>query len=248
MKDYLSAFMIGISFSNMWICALLIFSLQQLKKNVCIGYLSGRIITTILMSIMVSFIGRAINFNTGILQIISGIIIITFSICMIFRFAFPKTIKKNINDDSTHATCINDCNTCSVKKINSFKNYCYNCQDNQLSCLAENTEIEYLNSIEKNNKYLNTIFGIILGSIKGVIFCGKFLIIAPIMFSATVLNSLIIGIIFSISSSIYPVLGFIFGSAILKVIKFRRIIFVSSGIAVVLIGVRYIFSGIALFL
>lgn len=246
MNDYVSAAAIGLSFSNMWICALLVFALKTSKKASSIGYIIGRVLTVILLAVIISFIGKVVLINSSIPHFLSGLLILilaSYILCsQVFNINFfQKKMEKNQFHD-----CGLDCKDCRVKNIKKYNEYCDSCRKDEAECLAYANGFKELITKNKTNMYgySNFIFGMFLGSLKGTIFCGKFLLIAPIMLSSSLVHSLSIGIVFSITSSLYPIIGFFFGSFALKFIRYRKIIFLISSIILFLISIKYILNGI----
>ena len=57
MNDYVVATLVGFSFGNLWLCALLVFSLQTTNRSTCAGYLVGRILAIIALSVVIAEVG-----------------------------------------------------------------------------------------------------------------------------------------------------------------------------------------------
>lgn len=238
--------MIGLSFSNMWICALLVFALQTSKRLASMGYIIGRMLTVIILAVIISFIGKVFIINSSIPQIISGIFILLLSSYIFLTQVLNIKIFPKKKHENQNLECKNSCDTCEIINLKNYKEYCDECRKQDAQCLALENGLNELSSITINSKKNrpDLFFGLMLGSLKGTIFCGKFLLIAPIMLSSSLIHSLSVGIIFSIASSLYPVLGFFFGSFALKFIKYRKAIFITSCIIMLFISIKYILNGI----
>ena len=75
--------------------------------------------------------------------------------------------------------------------------------------------------------------------------CHKLVVLVPILLSASMVKAFGLGFSFSLSSTIYPLLGFAFGAFALKLLKYKKWLFVVSCVLLILAGARYLFKGIA---
>ena len=111
-NDYLSALLIGLTYGNLWVCALLVFSLQTTKRSTSIGFLIGRSIAILALAVAVTLIGRIINIPYWLLQIISGVVVIGYAVYTIVRFVIlrdnhsSETLNQVQSDKICHAELV----------------------------------------------------------------------------------------------------------------------------------------------
>ncbi|MBR6060446.1 MAG: hypothetical protein IKP67_00100 [Spirochaetales bacterium] len=244
-NDYLSAILIGLTYGNLWVCALLVFSLQTTKKLTSVGFLLGRSIAILALALVITFIGRMVNIPFWLLQILSGLVVVGYAVYTIVRFVILR--RKNENNHP-HTACADDyshsdCQNCPIHQNNEYRKYCDSCGDE--ACLYETSEFR---SVGRRSAAAKSgfVFGLTVGALRGGVLCSKLLILAPILTRSSLLKSMIISIIFILSSSIYPILGLFVGKAALRFVKFKKALIISGAAALLLVGGLYIWQGIAI--
>ncbi len=95
-NDYISALLIGLTYGNLWVCALLVFSLQTTKRSTSIGFLIGRTAAILALSVVVTLIGRVINIPFWHLHLISVTVEIGYAVYKNVRFVIMR--RKNENN------------------------------------------------------------------------------------------------------------------------------------------------------
>ncbi|HUU26257.1 MAG TPA: hypothetical protein VM123_00460 [archaeon] len=254
MNDYIVAVLIGLSFGNLWVCALLIFSLQTTNRSTCGGYLLGRVLAIIALSLVVAFVGKMVFVPSGLLNILSGLFIIGFSAYLAFTRLFgwvPPWKKPRLPHATGEEGCDHDCSTCPTAGHVEYKSACDACGDPKI-CEAEEPEVETLTRQArvkwsrdvKEEKVSGFTVGITLGAMQGATLCHKLVVLVPILLGASMYKAFGIGLSFSLSSTIYPLLGFVFGAFALKLVKYKKLLFAVSCVLLVLAGIRYLVKGI----
>ncbi|MBQ3923459.1 MAG: hypothetical protein II707_09190 [Spirochaetales bacterium] len=245
-NDYISALLIGLTYGNLWVCALLVFSLQTTKRSTSIGFLIGRTAAILALSVVVTLIGRVINIPFWLLHLISGTVVIGYAVYTIVRFVIMR--KKNENNHP-HTACVDDyshsdCQNCPIHQNIEYHKYCDSCGDE--TCLYETSEFRSVGRRSSAAAKSGFFFGVTVGALRGGVLCSKLLILAPILTRSSLLKSMIISIIFILSSSIYPILGLFVGKAALRFVKFKKALIIGGAAALILVGGLYIWQGIAI--
>ncbi|MEA1997523.1 MAG: hypothetical protein U9N45_07775, partial [Gemmatimonadota bacterium] len=254
------AIILGFSFGNLWVCALLVFSLQTTNRSTCGGYLVGRIIAIVALSVVIAAVGKMVVVPGSLLNILSGVLLIGFSSYLaathLFKWAPPW--KKNLRSayahksDSKEEPCdTHDCSTCPTRGHIHYQQACAGCDTSKI-CDAEEPEVEPLTRQARiswqretpEKKYSGFGVGFTLGALRGVTVCHKLIVLVPILLAASVVKAFGVGLAFSLTSTIYPLMGFVFGEFALKLIKYKKWLFAVSCILLVLAGLRYMVKGI----
>lgn len=254
MNDYLVALLLGFSFGNLWLCALLVFSLQTTNRATCGGYLVGRILAIVLLSVLVAALGKVVTFDKGLINIASGLLLIGFSLYLAATRMYdwvPPWKKPRSPHLEGEQGCDHNCHTCPTHGHQEYKSACDDCSDQKL-CAAEEPEVEVItrqarvvwNRDVKDEKVSGFAVGMALGALRGTTLCTKLLILVPILLSASLFKAFGIGLSFSLSSTIYPLLGFTVGAFALKLIKYKRLLFGFSCVLLIAAGIKYLINGI----
>ncbi|MCH5150236.1 MAG: hypothetical protein J1G30_06185 [Spirochaetales bacterium] len=240
MNDLLTATLVGLSFGNLWLCVLLTYTLQTTNRNVCLGFLAGRLIAVFILALAVSLLGKLLPIPLAQLQIISGLILLLYSIYICVRYLIIKGQKKNTHHDSN---CSHDCSSCIKSQT---RDICEVCHSENGDCLAQPDKMNQLMAMSKQDKkgISAAIFGIQLGIFRGSVLCGKLMLLLPLLINASAFHAATIAILFTITSSIYPITGFLLGKLALKLIRFKRLALFISSALLCLISCKYITDGI----
>jgi len=255
MNDFLVAILIGFSFGNLWVCALLVFSLQTTNRSTCAGYLIGRIVAIVVLAVVIAAIGKFVTVPSSLLNILSGLLLIGFSAYLagtrLFKWVPPwkKTPPPHShNEENCEA---HNCNTCPAAGYHEYKQACSSCDTSKI-CEAEEPEVEPLTREARvvwkrkvgEEKVSGFIVGATIGALRGVTMCHKLVVLVPILLNASIIKSFGLGLSFSLSSTIYPLLGFTFGAFALKLVKYKKWLFGVSCVLLSLAGLRYLVAGI----
>jgi hypothetical protein len=256
MDDYLVPLLLGFSFGNLWLCVLLVFSLQTTNRTTCIGYLVGRALAIVVLSVLAAWFGRMVKVERGVLNLLSGVFLLGFSAFLAAVHILgwvPPWKKKGVHRaDDPHGNCSGHCSDCPTYKHPEFSDACSACGDDPRLCTAESQEFEPLTrearavrgrSVQKE-KVGGFVAGMTLGSIRGGTLCSKLTVLIPLLMNASFGKAAGIGLTFTVSSSLYPLLGFLLGSIALKMIKYKRWLFGVSCTMLAAFGIRYFVRGL----
>ena len=233
MNDYLVALLIGFSFGNLWLCAILVFSLQTTNRSTCCGYLLGRFIAISVLSVAVAAVGRFVSLDRNLLNVLSGLLLLAFSLYLtatrILNWKLPWS-KPHVHQGERPEQCSGICNICVS-------------EEPEFEPLTRQARAEMKRSVNKESVAGFSV-GMSIGAMRGASMCGKLAILVPILLSAPVFKALVIGVIFSLSSSIYPLLGFILGAFAVKLLSFKKWLFGISCVFLAVFGLRYLLLGL----
>lgn len=240
MNDLITAVFVGLSFGNLWLCVLLTYTLQTTNRNVCLGFLIGRLIAVFTLAITVSLLGKLLMIPLAVLQIISGSILFLYSIYICVRYLVIRGKKENIHHNFN---CSHNCNSCTKSQT---ENICEVCHNESGDCLAQSDKVNQLILMSKQNKkgISAIIFGIQLGIFRGSVLCGKLMLLLPLLIHAPTFHAIAIALLFTIASSIYPIAGFLLGKLAMKLIRFKRLALFISSVLLCFISCKYIIDGI----
>lgn len=84
--------------------------------------------------------------------------------------------------------------------------------------------------------------GFTVGLIRGATPCMKVLVITPLLAEGGFLRGLAIMTTYSLASSLYPILGFGFATFLGRFYAQRRLIKISGGLVIIILGLYYIFK------
>ena len=233
MNDYLVALLLGFSFGNLWLCAILVFSLQTTNRSTCCGYLLGRFIAISVLSVAVAAVGRFVSLDRNLLNVLSGLLLLAFSLYLtatrILNWKLPWS-KPHVHQGERPEQCSGICNICVS-------------EEPEFEPLTRQARAEMKRSVNKESVAGFSV-GMSIGAMRGASMCGKLAILVPILLSAPVFKALVIGVIFSLSSSIYPLLGFILGAFAVKLLSFKKWLFGISCVFLAVFGLRYLLLGL----
>jgi len=245
--DLYSAFLLGLTFSNIWICALVIFSLQTSSRKTSAGYILGRFVGIVSLVFVFHLIGEKLRISATVIDIFSGMTILIFGIYFIVKFSRSS---KKVDSGRYHKhfteKCEHDCNSCIITQKPEIYKFCESCAEDRNFCSSEDAQIEPLTrsarsiwgkNISEKDSNNGFLAGIMLGILRGTAMCGRLAILLPLTLKGSVFHSLIVGTGFALSSSIYPVIAILLGDQILKLVKYRNIlIYINSAFLVLVSG------------
>lgn len=254
--DIYGAFLLGLTFSNIWICALVIFSLQTSSKKISIGYILGRFIGILFLVLLFHLIGKSVRVSEIMINVFSGITMLIFSVYFIIRFS-RQSIKKESDWKSRKLMekCEHNCKSCIISQMTDIFKYCESCNDGSRSCCSEDIQIEPITrearrlwgkNTSKEEEKSGFFAGIMFGVLRGAAMCGRLAILFPLTIKSSIFDSLIIGTIFALSSSIYPIFAIILGEQILKLVKYRSTMVYINFVFLVIISAYYFYHAFLL--
>ena len=266
MDLYLTAAGLGLSFGNLWICVLLVFSLQTTNRNTAAGYLAGRAAALMALCVLVALLGRAMHIPNSVLHGTAGVFLLGFASYLLAMHVFAwvppwKHRTKHTGATDTagadFASCDNQCDSCAMRNDPVAHAACGDCGDHGV-CSAEEPEVRDLTVAARrshskdlanagtsgdvggltNDASVGFWPGFVLGALRGAAMCSKLVVLLPLLLTADWQEALGVGVVFSVTSSIYPLLGFVFGRFALRLVSLKKPIFWLSSAFLIGLGAR----------
>lgn len=250
MDAFLTAAGLGLSFGNLWICVLLVFSLQTANRVTAAGYLLGRGIALVVLCIIVSAVGQMVVVPPRLLHAISGLFLLGFSVYLLALhvFSWVPPWKRQATSKATHTStdCNHHCESCTLRTNAIAHATCGDCADHGI-CSAEEPEVREITAPARHihrkitsTEDISVGFwpGVVIGVLRGVALCGKLVVLFPLLLTASLPQAAGMGLVFAITSSFYPFLGFAFGVFALRIVQFKKTIFWFSCAFLIFLGLR----------
>jgi hypothetical protein len=252
MNNYLAALFLGLSFGNLWICVLLVFSLQSTNRSTCGGYLVGRVVAILALAVVTALVGSVVTVRTSTLNLLSGAMLSGFGLYLAATRlgGWVPPWRRTVQARSMPA-CDGECESCPSRGHAAYQSACEACDDHGV-CSAEEPEVEPLTRLARRTRGRPVpesgrggfLFGATMGGLRGVAMCGKLLVLAPMLLQASVPEALGIGLVFAVSSSLYPLLGFLCGKVAVRFVRYKRAIFAASCLVLIVVGGFYVSRGL----
>jgi hypothetical protein len=261
MDLYLSAAVLGLSFGNLWICVLLVFSLQTSNRATAAGYLAGRAGALVALCLVVALLGRAVHLPHASLHVATGGLLLGFSAYLlalhVFGWVPPWKRPATGHDDPAGANCDHHCASCALRGDPVAHAACGDCGDHGV-CSAEEPEVRDLTVSARRAHGKPTDDGsgggdapvagfwpgVTLGALRGAAMCGKLVVLLPLLLPAAWHEALGVGLVFAATSSIYPLLGFAFGRFALRLVPLKKPLFWFSSLFLGGLGGRMIWMAL----
>jgi len=256
LEDYLTSIALGFSFGNLWLCVLLVFSLQTTNRSTCGGYIVGRALAIVVLAVVISLVGYVVHIDKGPLHILSGLFLLGFTIYLaatrLFDWVPPWHREADGGDpDGIPTGCDGQCQSCPTHHHESYSDACSACDDSGL-CSAEDPDLEPLTRLARSQRgrpvdatgASGFWSGMVLGSMRGAALCGKLVVLAPVLLSASPAKAMGVGLTFSLASSVYPLLGFALGAFALRLVRYKRALFAVSCVSLAGFSVMYLVKGV----
>ena len=259
MNEILSALLLGFSFGNLWLCVLLVFSLQTTNRATCGGYLLGRVVAILGLSLVAALAGKLVPLEKPVLNLVSGALLAGFAAYLaatrlgswVPPWRQPRPALAHASAGPAHGSCDGHCQSCPTRTVHMYAKACQECGDSKL-CAAEEPAVEPLTRDARRlwqrrvpeAQSRGFAFGIGVGALRGAALCGKLAVLLPLLAQASAPKALGIGLAFSLSSSIYPLLGIFFAKLALRFLRFKRALFVTSCAFLAVAGVLYLRVGL----
>ncbi len=204
-EEILAAFIIGISFSNAWVCVLLGFGTTSgtttEQKNVGLYFIFGRFLGLMILGLIIISIGVIFEGYVSYLIIIFAVSTILFGFAIIVKIY--HRLKKHRGDavlnlrthepEQKHRVSI----ACHIKRILPKPR---TMQRNKISSEGIN---------DAQTLHLSKRYGFFLGVFRGATPCLKMLILTPLLLIVELPLAIVLIMVFAGATTLYPVLGFL---------------------------------------
>jgi cytochrome c biogenesis protein CcdA len=225
-EELFVAFMIGISFSNAFVCMLMGFGTTAVeRRNTGKYFILGRFLGVMALGLIIASLGVVMVGFMDYFIIIFGISTILFGAVMIFKIYTRykarkmKTIQNSCGDSTA-------CETCP----SSSENQCVS------DCNSDTGACEH-SSCEIRGKDLTKQYSFILGVLRGATPCLKIFILTPLLIIVDLQLAFLMILIYASASTVYPMIGFISANIITNFRKYEPYIQTTGAFVLISIGV-----------
>jgi cytochrome c biogenesis protein CcdA len=225
LEELFIAFMVGISFSNAFVCMLLGFGTTSVeRRNTGKYFILGRFLGVIILGLIIALLGVMVTGYMTYLLILFGILTILFGLLIIYRiYSRIKAQKSNpeiISCSDTHL-----CSNCPSGSENHCNSNC-----GELNCDNEC-------SIRSSRSNLTKSYSFALGLFRGATPCLKIFILVPLLIVVNLQLALLMIIVFAAASTVYPIIGFLSASILMNFRKYEVFVRTTGAFILISIGV-----------
>jgi cytochrome c biogenesis protein CcdA len=232
-EELFAAFIIGISFSNTFVCMLLGFGATSIERRETGKYfILGRFIGIIILGLIIASIGVVFLGYIDHLMVLFGVLTITFGLIIFYQIYQKNRSKKDPSEINVCAECNHTSQTYKKNSTHSWS--CSSCESTQ--CEMGNDK-HVCKTIPKSmlGVKLTKHYSFMLGIFRGATPCLKIFIIAPLLLIVHFWLAVLMIIIFAAASSVYTIIGFISASVLTNFRKYEKYVQVAG--ACMLIGI-----------
>ena len=205
-----AAAMIGVSFWNSWVCLLLSFGNRTHSKRMASSFILGRFTGIMVLGTIISLFGFFIDIPTDIYALVFGIITVVFAVFIFKRHILPGLRKTKVRPGEKDGCT--DCVSCAAGCGTGKYSGCGGC------------------SMHGSYGKISGKMGFLYGMLRGATPCLKMLILAPLLIATGFPLAILLTAVFAVSSSAYPVIGFLIGDLISQIASLRANPRVSFGL------------------
>ncbi|MCK5560136.1 MAG: hypothetical protein KAJ51_06065, partial [Thermoplasmata archaeon] len=192
LEELFAALLIGLSFSNAFVCIFLAFGISTVeRRKTGVYFITGRFIGVIILGLTIASIGFIFDSFKIYFLIIFGILTIVFGGFVILRM-YLRIKNQESNNKCTSCNTSTFCNSSCNENSNCPSGSSGNC-NNHSNCL---------NKPAINSK-TTTRYSFLLGVFRGATPCLKIFILAPLLIIVDLWLAFFMILIFALASTIY---------------------------------------------
>ena len=231
LEELFAALLIGLSFSNAFVCIFLAFGISTVeRRKTGVYFITGRFIGVIILGLTIASIGFIFDSFKIYFLIIFGILTIVFGGFVILRM-YLRIKNQESNNKCTSCNTSTFCNSSCNENSNCPSGSSGNC-NNHSNCL---------NKPAINSK-TTTRYSFLLGVFRGATPCLKIFILAPLLIIVDLWLAFFMILIFALASTIYPVIGFLSASLLGSLRRYEAHVQITGAIVLISIGVFTIYK------
>ena len=235
LEELFAALLIGLSFSNAFVCIFLAFGVSSVEqRKTGVYFIAGRFLGLIILGLVIASLGLIFDSFKLYFLIIFGILTIVFGGFVILKMylRFKRNKSKNgcarcnsVNTKDSCSSCNSNCN-----------------EHSDSSCLSSSGGVNCNNHSGCRNKpnissKTTNRYSFILGMFRGATPCLKIFILAPLLIIVDLWLAFLMILVFALASSIYPVIGFLSASLLGNVRRYEAHVQITGAIILISIGV-----------
>lgn len=243
--EIMVAAIIGISFGNVWTCIFMGFGTSAEHKRVGKYFIAGRFLGLLFLGSAISLLRFAAQDAMPILLFIFGISTIFFGLFMLLK----HTIKTYFSMGDTHAILKRSPSDNFILSLLSFfmvlpgnKKYL------EKSKKSLNHDIHYDNHGPRKRGHCKKWidfegkYGFFLGVLRGATPCTKVIVLAPLLVAVGFPFSLLLILVYALTSTVYPIIGYLSADLLSKFEKYRYTLKLLGALILISIGIYTIIN------
>ena len=249
LEELVVAFVIGLSFSNAFVCILLAFGLSSAEqKSAVIFFILVRFLGVLVLGVTIALVGVVFDGYLIYFLILFAALTMIFGALVIIRL-YLKTRKQATDHDCS--SCERQHKQSCPGNVNINANAAAACQDagacndtgacNEVGLgrwLQRKTRSKILDKTTKITKR----YSFVLGVFRGATPCLKIFILAPLLIVVDLPVALLMIVIYAGVSTIYPVIGFLSANLLTNFKKYESYVQAIGALTLISIGVYTIFK------
>lgn len=217
-EELFAALIVGISFSNAFVCIFMAFGISTAEqRSTGIYFILGRFLGLIILGLTIASFGIIFNGYMIYLLVIFGILTVIFGAIVITKMYFRLKAKKPSQEFFKHDPTPSDPNCSTEERRTNKKRSWFS-----TSVVNSNTPKRY---------------GFLLGVFRGATPCLKIFILAPLLIIVDLWLAFLMILVYALASTIYPVIGFLSASVLTNIKKYEAYVQITGAIILISIGV-----------
>lgn len=211
MEELIAAAVVGLSFGNSWLCMLFAFGTRGESRATSLYFMLGRLFGTVLLGTVIALIG-IIGFSSNILVLTFGILSILFGLFVLRRDIIVGNRIRTLRGKAERNQRAHPGTGCLKRRRHR----------------------------DMYTKHRRKGFGLALGIFRGATPCLKIMVLAPLLITSPLTLSIAMSLVFALTSSIYPLIGFLAGESLSKFRRWDMPIKAGTVAALFIVGVYYV--------
>jgi cytochrome c biogenesis protein CcdA len=226
--ELLAAASVGISFSNAWLCMGLSFGCRGESKKVGARFILGRFIGLCILGVAISLVGAILDIPPIYFVAIFGVASVLFGLLLLVGIlGGPGPFKKRLR----HALGINRGGDCTVGKLARGEGAC----EGNTSVAVKDATNNGVKDANESGIRPNSAF--VLGILRGATPCVKMMVLAPLLIAVGPLWAVVLSLVYALTSTAYPLIGFLAASAVSQLPRYERALRVVGAFVLILVGI-----------
>ncbi|WP_455391779.1 hypothetical protein [[Eubacterium] cellulosolvens] len=238
LEELFAAMLIGLSFSNAFVCIFLAFGVSTLeRKRTGVYFILGRFLGLMIIGLIIASIGFIFDSYKIYFMVLFGVLTMAFGGIVIFRMyyriKYPSTAHNcsNCNTSTTSASATN-CTSCTGSNGCSEHN---NCNSNSQDGCTTSSRFCLKSQMPVGSKFTRR-YSFLLGVFRGATPCLKIFILAPLLIIVDLWLALLMILVYALASTIYPVIGFLSANLLSNIRKYETHVQITGAIILISIG------------
>jgi len=243
--EIMVAAIIGISFGNVWTCIFMGFGTSAEHKRVGKFFIAGRFLGLVFLGSVISLLRFAAQEVMPLILLIFGISTIFFGLFMLLK----HTIKTYFSIEGPHAILKR---SPSDNFILSFLSFFMVLPGNK-KCRGKSKKSPNHNDHYDNHgpgrrgHYKKRVdfegkCGFVLGVLRGATPCAKVIVLAPLLVAVGFPFSLLLILVYALTSTIYPIIGYLSAELLSRFEKYRFALKLLGALILISIGIYTIIN------